>query len=290
MANEDSDSDKSEFVNHEGKNISDCLQGQIYVVCNSRNKSTKSKGMYNSCIDVPSIVYCGETGTKRYKLLKELFKEELCSDPEPPQLCHTESTGKSSKISHVGIGNLLVLEKNERNTKKESSLSQYSFTFSVLLDAFKSILLSKPLFFQKIYTSLKLNNVIYRADPCSNHCFLDTVCGMKTGAWNDWALLRNPNGDTHSPYAAQIFGFTCMSPEDIKEWNQSLNTIIPDHYIVESISPVIVAIIQRSRNPLFGFLDPSKNPRVPDPEDESHSTGQAMQSNSIFLFLERKEF
>ena len=97
---------------------------------------------------------------------------------------------------------------------------------------------------------------------------------QKAGGWNDWALFSNREGEEVT--AGQIFGFIILTPTEINIYNKS--TRGKRFPINESKTNVTFAIVQMTKAPLKGFLDPSQSP----------IEAQCMQSNSRLLFWEEK--
>jgi hypothetical protein len=106
---------------------------------------------------------------------------------------------------HSPITELVDNEGNPAGIKNCHGLKSYNETFAKLLDSLGPLLINNPHFSIPIFTEHRKDNVIYRADPCSQFCTTAT----NNNQWCDWAIFlqkkHNRGKGRHHP--GQILGF-----------------------------------------------------------------------------------
>jgi hypothetical protein len=219
----------------------DGLSACAYVIQMVKNKNDPDDQYH------PNIVHCGKSGTKRDRLF------------------YSPST------------NLVGLDGKPAGTKNNRGLKVFNTQFSYLFQVFEPIFRIDPTLKIPIFTELRKDNKLYRADPCSPHAMEATEKCM-TRSWCDWAIFQHERKteQTTRPYPGQIFGFTSFdSVAAIDAFNETCNT--DDK--VDPIEGDGYAIATLTSRELVGFFDPAADPQ---PE-------QQMQANSSLFFWEQKE-
>jgi hypothetical protein len=217
------------------------LSNLSYMIQMVKNKNKQDDQFH------PNIVHCGRSGTLRHSLFY------------------------SRNISFVGF------DGRPAGTKNQRGLKAYNLKFLTLFRAFEPIFRINPHLKIPIFTELRKDNVLYRADPCSPHALEDTQKHM-TQSWCDWALFKYKGSRNKvCLYPGHIAGFTSFDTVAVKD---AFNKMCDSRDKLDTCAGVAgFAIAELTSRELVGFSDPASQP-IPD---------QQMQANSSLFFWEKKE-
>jgi hypothetical protein len=202
----------------------------------------------------PNIVYCGKPGTSRHTYL---YRPDL---------------------------DLIGWDGKPAGTKNTCTLKDCNSKFFAIVQALAHMFDTDPALKIPIFTEMRKDNILYRADPCSPYALEQTEKKNLTTAWCDWALFRqndpatkrNERGSAKEKlYPGQILGFVTF---DTVAAAAAFNASCAPEDKVGSLDGSGYAISQLTSEDLEGFLDPT-TPPVPK---------QQLQANSSIFFWGQK--
>jgi hypothetical protein len=218
----------------EGEDDADWLSSTVYRLQMVRNKLDPDSHLQ------PDIVHCGKKDSKRSLRFHD------------PGIVLVDKDGKPAGLPNC------------------RGLKSFNTTFAKLFARLRPVLLKNPHLSIPISTKLEKQGVLYRADPCSQHC---ASAATEDSMWCDWAIfLFTIRGRTRQ-YPGQIIGFVNFDPITAA----AFNSVYGKNDVAKTGG--LHSLAELTQNPLNGFLDPGA----------AIETEQQLQPNSSLFFWEKKE-
>ena len=164
---------------------------------------------------------------------------------------------------------LIGLDGKSAGVQNCRGLGSFNESFRKLLARLGPVVRKMPDFLIPIFSELRKDYEIYRADPCSQFGATDS----NDAEWNDWAIFRFKVGGVIGEYPGQLIGYVHFDTATAAAYNSVWGAGTVD----KSGGGHVLA--ELTQNALKGILDPTIEL---DPE-------QQMQPNSSIFFWERKE-